>query len=173
MTSTKHDATRKLPKHRFFHKRAQKTKKHGAGWFFGDSNKNSNVKPAMNYPLCSLQFDGLNIPCSVCNSSNYYIINVSVDRSKTSTIATDIFLGTEANQFISHPYKSYVCHTCLNARFVYQPTYWNGLQQRIIEAPVIENAPTQSGEVPIAPAQAPLPPAPAQAPASSVPPNVA
>ena len=159
--------THKFPKHRFFHKRAQKTKKHGAGLFFSDPKPNSNVKAVMNYPLCSLQLDGINIPCGVCNSSNYYIINVSVDRSKTASIATDIFLGSEANQFISHPYKSYVCHTCLHARFVYQPTYWNGLQQRIIEAPVIEYAPTQPGEVPIATAQAPLPPAEA----APVPPN--
>ena len=163
MPYPKHDKTSKQPKHRFFHKRAQQTKKRGAGWFpWGNANSDSKVKAVMNYPLCRLQLDGKMIPCEVCKNDIYYIINVSMDRSKTAAIATDFFIGTEANQFLAHPYKSYVCHTCLHTRLIYQPTTWNGLQQRIIEVSTDFVNPHQAAAPVVAPAQAPVPVAQAQ-----------
>jgi hypothetical protein len=170
MTFPKHDKTTKHPKHRFFHKRAQQTKKRGAGWFWGDSNANSKVKAVMNYPLCRLQLDGRVIPCEVCKNDIYYIISVSMDRSKTAAIITDIFITTEANQILAHPYKSYVCHTCLHTRLVYQPTTWNGLQQRILEVDANFSPPGEAPAPVVAPAQAPVAPAPvAPAPAPVAP----
>jgi hypothetical protein len=157
MTYPKHDKTTKHPKHRFFHKRAQQTKKRGAGWFpWGNSNGDSKVKAVMNYPLCKLQLDGRVIPCEVCKTDIYYIISVSMDRSKTAAIITDIFIATEANQILAHPYKSYVCHTCLHTRLIYQPTTWNGLQQRILEVSADFSPPGEAPAPVVAPAQAPL-----------------
>jgi hypothetical protein len=170
MTYPKHDKTLKQPRQRFFHKRAQHTKKRGAGWFsWGNSNGDSKVKAVMNYPLCKLQLDGRVIPCEVCKNDIYYIISVSMDRSKTASIATDFFIGTEANQFLSHPYKSYVCHTCLYTRLVYQPTTWNGLQQRILEVDANLSLPGEEATPVVAPAQAPVAQAPVQAPVAQAP----
>lgn len=139
-----------MPTHRkrFFEKRkgSRKTIKHpqsaGWGWFETSSNNQSGKPSLMNYPTCSLQMDGKNIGCDVCSKSKYYIIHVSVNRSKTATIMTDAFLDDDINSIISHPYTSYVCTTCLHSRMVYEPTSWNGLHRRIVEIiPSVDDAP--------------------------------
>jgi len=83
----------------------------------------------INYPNVSLKYNSKNILCEICKNNSFYKIDASVDRSKTATI----FLGSDLGDVVSHPLKMYVCIKCLYCKFVYTSTYWNTLQDKIIE----------------------------------------
>jgi len=106
----------------------------------------------LNYPNVSLNYNGKNILCDVCQNDSFYKMDTSVDRSKTATI----ILG-DYGDIVSHPLKMYVCINCLNCKFVYTSTRWNDLQDKIMETVVapVTTQPTQPQPQPQQPQEQP------------------
>lgn len=104
------------------------------GGFLGVFNKNQTKK--MNYKIVSPEYTGKTMTCEICGKSSFYSIDISVDRSKTANLGTEIIFGHGSSEFINHPLKMYTCTECNMCKFMYQSTRWNGITQKIIENPV-------------------------------------
>ena len=89
----------------------------------------ANGKKLMSYPTASISYNNSPIFCDICKKDIFYVINASVERSKTATL----IVGEEFQDAVSHPVKMYTCIECNNCKFVYQSTMWNGLTNKIIE----------------------------------------
>ena len=100
-------------------------KQKGGGWGFESSNNK-----IMKYPLVNISYGTppSYISCDICKKFQFYSINISVPRSKISSILFD-----DISEFISHPLKMYTCVNCNNCKFIYQSTRWNGIANRINE----------------------------------------
>lgn len=91
-----------------------------------------NKTSSFNYPMFQLAYDNKIISCEICTNNKFHKIDTSVERSKTAVILSDIFLGDDSNQIISHPLTMYKCSNCHNCKFFYAPTTWNGLKSPIL-----------------------------------------
>ena len=62
------------------------------------------------------------LTCETCKNNIFNVIDVSVDRSKFNSAATDYFFGAAITQLASHPLRLYVCTTCKQCKTFYQVT---------------------------------------------------
>lgn len=92
------------------------------------------VQKKMNYPIVSLSYKNDKITCDICKKNSFYKIDMSIQRSKAASIITGFVVGDGLSDIIEHPVKCYLCTTCLNCRFVYADTTWNGVKSLIKES---------------------------------------
>jgi hypothetical protein len=101
---------------------------------FGDSKpKDSNSNMNFNYKVFTLKYKETPIVCEICKTPSFYHLDTTIDRSKVMTVALDIFVDSNANQYSSHPIRTYVCTTCYWCKMVYASTSWNKLPTMIVE----------------------------------------
>lgn len=93
-------------------------------------------KKLMNYNVVNIKYNENPILCDVCKEKEFYSMDMSIERSKTSTVAVNFLTDEQNNNLISHPVKSYVCTNCSNCRFVYASTFWNKVEKKIVETEV-------------------------------------
>ena len=137
--------------------RTRKQYKQGTRTTKKKQQKTTEGGASFNYPQLSLALNNKLVSCHTCGGTIYYKLNVSVERSKTATLATDWLFGDAGQDIInavSHPMRCYVCTQCITCKFLYAPTTWNQLTTPIQEIqPQIPVPPPQP-----APAPAPAPP---------------
>ena len=115
--------------------KTRKNRRNGGGFFDFFSGPGQQAKEAangkklMSYPTASIAYNNNPILCDICKKDIFYVINTSVNRSKTATF----FIGEDFQDVVSHPLKMYTCIECNNCKFVYQPTTWNGMKNPIVE----------------------------------------
>jgi hypothetical protein len=132
-------------------------KSQSGGALFGlFGNNSSETKTAsdsnvnFNYKVFTLKYKEHPIVCEVCKTPSFYHLDTSVDRSKVLTGALDFFGESNANQYSSHPIRTYVCTTCYWCKMVYASTSWNKLPTMIVETPSrILPAPQKKAEGPV------------------------
>lgn len=85
----------------------------------------------MNYPFVKLSYGQKEIKCDTCESSIFYKIRTSINRSKTAS-----FFMEDLEGVVNHPTVMYTCVNCSQCKLFYEANSWYGLKQKIIEKPV-------------------------------------
>lgn len=91
-------------------RRTLKNKKKGAGLFDGITKT-----MVADNDLVTLTIHDRSIQCLLCSENKFQRRYATLDKSKMANVATDIFLGDDAQSLIDISIKCYFCNNCANA----------------------------------------------------------